>query len=348
MSLLSFVIPCYRSELTIQKVIHEIDQVVSQKKEYTYEIICVNDCSPDGVYNILVQEAARDKRIKVINLAKNAGKHSAVLAGFHYAEGDYIVNLDDDFQCPVYELWRLLAPVEKDECDIATANYKKKMQNSFKNFGSYVNNLTSAVMLGKPKDLRFENFSIMKRFVMDEIIRYDKPYPYLEGLMLRITRRISVVMMEERKRGDDRPTGFTFGKSLALWLNGFTAFSVKPLRMASFLGFVLSIFGFIIILIMVIRKLMHPESILAGWTSTIAVLLIIGGIQMIMLGLLGEYVGRIYLCISNTPQYVVKNTLNTERTRSSTTHRLRGGGLSVSGSADDFSSPTSLERRSAD
>ncbi|MBQ8172201.1 MAG: glycosyltransferase family 2 protein [Oscillospiraceae bacterium] len=310
-TLLSFVIPCYRSELTIEMVVNEIIETVSQRDGYDYEIICVNDFSPDGVYSVLERLAAENKRIKVVDFARNMGKHAAVLAGYARASGDYIVNLDDDFQCPVYELWRLLEPLEKDECDFATANYNRKKQSGFKNFGSTINLMMASVMLEKPMSLRFENFSIMRRFVVEEIVKYDKPYPYLEGLVYRVTRRISVVMMEERERGDNKKTGFTFGKSLSLWLNGFTAFSVKPLRISSFLGAFISVFGFIVGAVMVIRKLIYPE-VQAGYTSLIAAVLFIGGLVLMVLGLIGEYVGRIYICLNNTPQYVVKRTINLE------------------------------------
>ena len=120
-TLLSFVVPCYRSELTIEKVTCEIIETVSQRTEYDYEIVCVNDCSPDGVYEVLKRLAQDNSKIKVINFARNMGKHSAVLAGFAHAKGEYIVNVDDDFQCPVNELWRLMEPIENDECDFATA-----------------------------------------------------------------------------------------------------------------------------------------------------------------------------------------------------------------------------------
>lgn len=308
-TLLSFVIPCYRSEKTIEKVTEEIIETVSQRAEYDYEIICVNDSSPDGVYSVLQKLAAGNPRIKVIDFSRNMGKHSAVLAGYSVVKGEYIVNLDDDFQCPVGELWRLLEPVEKGGYDFSTAKYKVKKQSAFKNFGSNVNMLMAAVMLGKPREQRIENFGIMKRYVAEEIIKYDKPYPYLEGLLYRITHNIAEVEMEERSRADDNATGFTLAKSLALWFNGFTAFSVKPLRISTVLGLGFAILGFIAGILLVIKKLMHPETMM-GWTSLMALQLFVSGIMMIILGLIGEYVGRIYICLNNTPQYVIKSTIN--------------------------------------
>ena len=135
MKLLSFVIPCYRSEKTIQKVINEIIDTVSQRQEYDYEIIAVNDFSPDNVYEVLTDIARKNSKIKVINLARNMGKHSAILAGYGVVKGEYIINLDDDFQSPICELWRMLEPVENDECDVTTAEYKSKKESGWRKSG---------------------------------------------------------------------------------------------------------------------------------------------------------------------------------------------------------------------
>ena len=311
MTKLSFVIPCYRSEKTIENVVKEIKETVSSREGYAYEVICVNDCSPDGVYDVLERLAAEDKNVKVINFAKNMGKHSAVLAGYHYVTGQFVVNLDDDMQSPVPELWKLIDPLENDECDVATAEYYEKKQAGWKNFGSAVNMKVGEILLEKPKNLRIENFSAIKRFVAEEMIRYENPYPYLEGLILRVTSRIKVVKMEERERGDGNTTGYTFKKSLALFANGFTAFSVKPLRIATFTGVLAAFAGFVGAIITVIRRLIGSISI-AGYASTMVIQLILGGLILMCLGLLGEYIGRIYISLNKAPQYVVRNTINTD------------------------------------
>ncbi len=308
-TLLSFVIPCYRSEKTIEKVTKEIIETVSQRHGYDYEIICVNDSSPDNVYSVLKRLAADNPKIKLVDFSRNMGKHSAVLAGLYFARGEYIVNLDDDGQCPAYELWRLLEPVEKGGYDFSTAKYKVKKQSAFKNFGSNVNLFMASVMLEKPRTLRFENFCIMKRYIAEEMIKYDKPYPYLEGLIYRVTHNIAEVEMEERGRADDNATGFTLAKSLSLWFNGFTAFSVKPLRISAVLGLGFAAVGVIAGIAIVIKKLMNPETMM-GWTSLMALQLFVGGVTLMILGLIGEYVGRIYICLNNTPQYVIRETVN--------------------------------------
>ena len=316
MTLLSFVIPCYRSEKTIEKVVDEIIATVAQRADYDYEIICVNDCSPDGVIHVLERLAAQNPKIKVIDFAKNMGKHAAVLAGYAAALGEYVFDLDDDCQSPVYELWRLLEPVERDECDYATAKYSMKREKLYKRLGSDVNLMMSRIMLEKPKDLRFENFNAMKAFVAKEVTAYKNPYPYLEGLVLRITRRIATVPMEQRERGDDNATGFTLRKSINLLTNGLTSFSVKPLRAASICGMLMALIGLVFSVVVVIRKLLHPE-ILVGYSSLMAVFLITSGMIMLMLGMIGEYIGRIYICINDAPQYVIRRTINIQKPQES-------------------------------
>lgn len=309
---ISFVIPCYRSEKTIQKVIDEIICVVLEKKEYDYEIVCVNDCSPDQVGKVIMQLAEKNPKIKYIEFVKNKGKHTAVLAGHTFVTGEFVVDMDDDCQCPMYELWRLLTPVENDECDFAVANYYKKKESIFKRFGSWVNAQTSNILLDKPRGVRLENFSVMKRIISDEIIKYKNPYPYFEGLIFSVTKRVNVVMMEQRGRGDDNRSGFTFTKSLALWCNGLTAFSVKPLRVASVAGLLFAIAGFVWGISIVVRKLIFHSISLVGYSSLAAIMLFSTGLMMLMLGMLGEYIGRIYISINSLPQYTIKKAKNVD------------------------------------
>lgn len=309
--LLSFVIPCYRSEKTIENVVQEIIQTVSERESYDYEIITVNDCSPDDVYKRLENMADRNHKIKVINLSKNMGKHAALLAGYSVVRGQYVISLDDDFQCPTYNLWELLGPIENDECDCTTASYIKKQESISKLAGSWINLRMSEIMLDKPKGLRLENFSAMKRFVCDEIVNYKNPYPYLEGLMVRATNRIKMVSMEQRSRADNNVSGYTFRKSLELFVNGLTAFSVKPLRFATITGGMFAICGFFWGIYTILRKILYP-AVPMGYSSIMAVLLISSGLIMLMLGLVGEYVGRIYISINDSPQYVIRNTINIE------------------------------------
>ncbi len=307
MKLISFVIPCYGSENTIKPVIEEIENTIKKNKKYDYEIIAVNDKSPDNVLEVLKNIAKENNKVKIISLAKNMNRPGALMAGMKEVEGDFIVLMDDDGQCPMNNLWLLVDKLEEGH-DVAIARYPKKKQSIFKNFGSYVNKLMTEVIIEKPKDLMFTNFAILKRFVVDEIIKYKNPYPYMTGLMLRTTSDIINVEMEERNRLSGSTT-FTFKKMFSLWINGFTAFSIKPLRMSTFLGFISSIVGLIFCIVIILQKIFNP-AISQGYSSIMAVILFIGGIIMLMLGLLGEYIGRIYISINNSPQYVIKERIN--------------------------------------
>lgn len=312
-TLLSFVIPCYGSEGSVALVIDEIRTVVAQRPDCDFEVIAVNDCSPDNVLSVLREEAAKDPRVKVADLAKNGGRHNALMAGCHFTRGDYVIFIDDDLQCPTDQLWRLLEPLESGEFDVSIAKYPRKTQSAFKNFGSKVNDAVSNWILGKDKELRFSNFSAMKRFVRDEVIRYTNPYPYLSGLMLRATSRVTNVEMEER----ERTIGvghYTFRKSFALWMNNFTAFSVKPLRFATTCGVICAIAGILMAFYTVIHKLLVP-TVAAGYSSLMAALFFIGGMIMFMLGLIGEYIGRIYISLNSAPQFVIRETINMEAPR---------------------------------
>jgi len=312
MKKISFVIPCYGSEKTIEKVIDEIIEVVGQRKSYNYEIVCVNDHSKDHVLDVLRKIASKNKNVKVIDFAKNMNRPSAVMAGLKYSDGDYRIILDDDGQCPMQNLWRLIEPLEKGS-DVSMAKYPERKQGLFKNFGTAMNKAMTRFFLERPKDLEFTNFMALKSFIAEEIIKYDNPYPYLTGLLLRSTQNFANVEMEERERMSGSTT-FSFKKMLDLWLNGVTAFSIKPLRISTFVGVICAIVGFIYGLVLIIEKLIGMD-ITVGYSSIVAILLFIGGVIMIMLGIIGEYIGRIYISINNSPQYIIKEKINFDEKR---------------------------------
>lgn len=314
MVLLSFVIPCYRSEKTIEKVYQEIRETVAERQDYDYEIIAVNDCSPDNVLAVLTKIAAEDEKFKVIDLAKNFGKHSAVMAGYGFVTGDLVVNLDDDYQCPVNELWRLVDPLIDEGYDCATALYKEKKESLWKRIGSIVNTVMVQTMLEHPKGLKFDNFYAFKGFICDEILRYHNPYPFVSGLILRATNKIIMVPMEDRDRADGNSTGFTLKKSLDLFLNGLTSFSVTPLRMATVIGFFMAAVGFFFVTFVIVKKILNPM-VTMGYSSLMAVILFSAGMIMVMLGIIGEYIGRIFISINNSPQYVIRGMINIQRAK---------------------------------
>ncbi len=311
---LSFVIPCYRSEHTIRDVVTELTNKTRELQIGKYEIILVNDCSPDDTWRVIRELCEKDDHIVGISLARNFGQHAALLAGYSFVKGEIIVSLDDDGQAPVDELNLLLDKLEEGY-DAVYAYYKEIKQNGFRKFGTWMAGKMGQIMIGFPKDYKGSSFFAARRFIIDEVIKYRNPYPYLGGLVYQTTHNVACVMTHQRKRAYGR-SGYSFSRLLELWLNGFTAFSVKPLRLGAVFGMALSMLGFLTALILIIKKLFSPD-IAVGWTSIIAAILIVGGLILLMLGLVGEYIGRVYISINNSPQYVVRETINTERKQES-------------------------------
>lgn len=301
--LVSFVIPCYCSEKTIEAVVGEIIEKVKSQSKYDYEIILVNDFSKDNTKNVIKGLAEANHKIVAIDFSRNFGQHSAMMAGFWKVRGEYVVCLDDDGQMPIESVFDLIKELEKG-ADVAFGQYEEVKQKWNRNLGSKVNAKMTEILLEKPKDVFMSSFWAGKRFVIEEVIRYDGAYPYIGGLLLRITRNMVSIPVKQRERMAGS-SGYTFMKLVNLWMNGFTAFSVKPLRFATLCGCFSAAAGFIFGIVMIIRKLLNPD-ILLGYASTITVILFIGGMLMLMLGIMGEYIGRVYICMNKAPQYVVK------------------------------------------
>ena len=307
--LISFVIPCYRSAETIGKVVAELDAAMGKLPAYTYEIILVNDCSPDDTFEVIRGLCAQREDICGVNLARNFGQHAALMAGFGYTHGEVVVCLDDDGQTPADEVGKLLAGIEEGY-DVVYAKYAHKQHSGFRNFGSKVNELMTRVMLGKPRELYLSSYFAASRFVIDEILRYKNPYPYVIGLVLRTTKNITNVEVAHRER-EVGVSGYTMGKLLGLWFNGFTAFSIKPLRIATAMGCLTACGGFLYGIYTVVKKFVNPN-VPIGFSAMMAALVFIGGMIMLMLGLIGEYIGRIYISLNNSPQYVIREKMNLE------------------------------------
>ncbi len=305
--LVSFIIPCYRSAQTIGKVVEEISVTLERSGQYQYEIILVNDASPDNTFEVIRSLCEKRKEICGVNLARNFGQHAALMAGFHYAHGDIIVCLDDDGQTPAEEVPRLLARLEEGY-DVVYARYEIKKHSAFRNFGSHVNEWMTRVMLGKPKELYLSSYFAVKRFIVDEMLRYTNPYPYVIGLVLRTTKNITNVDVKHRER-QVGTSGYTIGKLLALWFNGFTAFSIKPLRVATAIGAFSAIAGFLYGIYTIVKKLVNPNVVI-GFSSLMSSMVFIGGMVMLMLGIIGEYIGRIYISMNNSPQYVIRECID--------------------------------------
>lgn len=303
---LSYVIPCYRSENTIETVVKSIRDVMRDKKD-EYEIILVNDGSPDNVWNVIKELAVREAHITSVNLTRNFGQHAALMAGYKLASGDVIVSMDDDGQTPVEEVYKLIEKLD-DGYDVVFARYERVKQNHFRVFGSYMNEKMTEYLISKPKGIKPTSFFTMQSFVVKEMLKYESAYPYIGGLIYRTTQNICNVKVRHHKRIEGR-SGYNLKRLFSMWINGFTAFSVKPLRIAMLLGFICSGIGMLYGIEVVIRKLMGAN-IQAGYSSLLVSVLFVGGVIMILLGMVGEYVGRIYLCINNAPQYVIREIVD--------------------------------------
>ena len=308
--LVSIVIPCYRSAEMIGGVVADINREMEKLQEkYRWEIILVNDCSPDNTFDVIRELCREYTNICGVNLARNFGQHAALMAGFHQVKGDILVCMDDDGQTPAFAIKDLLQGLEEGS-DVVYAKYEHKHHNAFRNFGSRVNDLMLKFMLGKPADLYVSSFFAARRFIVDEMLRYQNAYPYVIGLVLRATRNIKNVTVEhqDRKAGE---SGYTLSKLLGLWFNGFTAFSEKPLRVATMIGTGCAFLGFLYGLYTIIKKLVNPM-VPIGFSSLMSALMFIGGMLMLMVGLVGEYIGRVYICMNNAPQYVVREIVGEE------------------------------------
>ena len=305
--LISFIIPCYNAEKNIRRVVDEIKAAFVGRAEYAYQIVLSCDGSPDDTFGEIRRLCQEDANIVGINLSRNFGQQAARMAGIPYAEGEYIVFLDDDGQHPAGEVFKLIKKLDEGY-DIAYAHYKQKKHTLLQRMGSRLNAKMAHWLYGMPKSARASAFCAMKRFVAMEATAYTSPTPFTLGYFLQITRNIGTVPMEHRARFSGE-SGYTFFKLVRLWFHGFTSFSTVPLRISSVLGFIVSLIGFIMGAYMVIRKLIRPE-IALGYTSTIAAILFVGGMIMLMLGLLGEYIARMFLAINNLPQYIIREKLN--------------------------------------
>lgn len=302
---LSIVIPVYRGERTIEPLVHKLFEHLAGR--YRLEIVLVNDGSPDDSAAVCRRLAARHSQVKFINLSRNFSEHNAVMAGLNYATGQYVVIMDDDFQNPPAEVVKLVEEARKGY-DVVFSYYAHKRHNPLRNLGSWFNNLVASVLLDKPRDLYLSSFKALNRFVVGELVKYDGPYPYIDGLILRFTRNYSRVLVAHDPRHEGK-SGYTLRKLVGLWLNMFTNFSVLPLRLASYAGFLFSIIGLGTAGVFAVEKLIDP-SIQAGWTSVIVSLFIVGGVQLFALGMIGEYLGRLFLKDNGRPQFVVRESLN--------------------------------------
>lgn len=314
--LISVCIPCYRSAQTLPFVADEIREVFAAREDDDYQLILVNDGSPDNTYEVIERLCREDPRIVGVDLSRNYGQQAAKMAALPYAEGDAIVYMDDDGQHPAAGIFPLVEKLAEGY-DIVYARFPQKKHSFFKRITSRLYQKVSELIGNKPRGISVSSFTAWSRTTADAAQRYRSPFP-APGLYLNhITTKIANVDMAHRDRIAGQ-SGYSLKKLIALTVTALTNFSIIPLRMASYTGLGCSALGFLAAVITVIRKLVHPN-IFAGYSSLLAALLFIGGILMLILGILGEYVGRIYMTVSDMPQYHVRQVQNAPEREPQTT-----------------------------
>ena len=295
---LSIVIPVYRGAATIGQVVAELSAL---QPEGGLEIVLVNDGSPDNsgdVCRSLLPNAAVP--IVYIEHARNYGEHNAVMTGLRRASGDYVITMDDDLQNPAEEVIALYDHARKGGWDTVYTRYAVKQHAAWRNLGSRFANAVADRLLDKPKGLYLSSFRCMSRLVVESVTRYTGPYPYVDGLIMQVTQRIDSIEVRHLPRAEGR-SNYTLTRLVRLWLNLATSFSLAPLRLAIFLGGFMSVLGCIGAAATIAEALI-TRATPSGYASTMVVILLVGGVQSMILGILGEYVGRTFLSANGKPQ----------------------------------------------
>lgn len=284
---------------------HEIEGL---EIEGGHEIILVHDGSGDATSAVcreLVQHAKVP--ITLVEHARNYGEHNAVLTGWRHAKGMHCVNLDDDGQNPPTEAVRLWRHAKETGLDIVFGHYEEKQHSAWRNFGSWFTNRMTDWALDKPPGFYLSSFRCVSAFVAGQVVAYAGPYPYIDGLLLQVTQRIGSIEVRHEPRRAGTST-YTLSRLLRLWLSAWINFSVLPLRVATVMGLLIAAIG-VAALAWVIWLWLHQEGPEYGFGWLMAALLIFSGTQLVMLGLIGEYVGRMFITVNQRPQAVVREVL---------------------------------------
>lgn len=301
--LISIAIPCYKSEKTLQRVVDEIRHVINNTPDYEYQIILVNDYPFDNTFSLIKKLCDEDPNITGVNLSRNFGQASAKMAAIPYVKGDVLVFMDDDGQHPAEGIIPLVQKIQEGY-DVVYAYFKSKKHSLFKRVTSKITAKISEFNGTRIKGVHVSSFYAISRFAVDCYQNYDSPFPSMMGYLNTMVGKVTDIEMPHRARLEGT-SNYSLKKLLNLWLNGFTNFSVRPLRVILSSGAVIACLGFLLGLYMIIHKLINP-AIAAGYTSTMSVLLFLGGLILVALGFIGEYVGRIYMTISHLQQYRIR------------------------------------------
>lgn len=300
---LSVVIPVYGSASILPDLVESLGRALDGTGvASSFEVVLVHDSGPDAAWEVIVALAANTPWLRGVNLRRNAGQHNAIMAGLTDARGRFIVTMDDDLQHDPADIVRVLEPL-RSGADVCYVQFESRQHAGWKRLGSAFNDRVARWLLRKPAGLYLSPFRGLRRDIRDQVLRYNGPFVYLDGLILQSTGRIATIRAAHHARRDGK-SGYSLRKSISLWLQMATSFSVAPLRLASLSGMVFSLLGFLLAVGLVVQKFLSPDTPI-GWTSLIVSILIMGGIQLIALGVIGEYVGRVLLNVTHRPQFIV-------------------------------------------
>ncbi len=299
---LSIVIPVYRGAATIGQVVKELSAL---RPEGGMEIILVNDGSPDNSGEVCqALLATATVPLVYIEHARNFGEHNAVMTGLRHTRGAYVITMDDDLQNPPAEVERLYDHARLGGWDVVYTRYAVKRHAPWRNLGSCFANAVADRLLDKPKGLYLSSFRCMAALVVASVTLYTGPYPYVDGLIMEVTQRIDSIEVRHLPRIEGR-SNYNLTRLVRLWLNLATSFSLAPLRMATFAGIAMATLGMIGAVATIIEALVI-RSTPSGYAATMVVILLVGGVQSMILGVLGEYVGRTFLSANGKPQGTVR------------------------------------------
>ncbi len=304
----SVVIPVYGSASILAELIAQLEaSLEASHGKGNFEVVLVHDFGVDNSWQVIESLAVNKPWLRGIDLRKNVGQHNAIMAGLGVAQGRYIVTMDDDLQHDPADVPRIVASLEEGH-DLCYVQFEERHHPLWKRLGSTFNDAVAYRLLKKPKGLYLSPFKGMQRDISNEVLRYEGPFVYLDGLLLQSTANITAIQARHYSRQDGK-SGYSLYKSISLWLRMVTSFSVAPLRFVSITGIIASIVGFILALIVFVVKILNPETAV-GWASLIITVLLMGGLQLLAAGAIGEYIGRILLTINKRPQYVRRRTVN--------------------------------------
>ncbi len=304
---LSIVVPCYNESQSLPLFYDEIQTVLHNLNDVEVEIIFVNDGSKDQTLHILTEISLTDLRVKYISFSRNFGKEAAILAGLRASQGDYIVLMDADLQDPPRLLPEMINCICVQGYDsVATRRVSRKGEPPIRSFFArmfykIINKISDADIVDGARDYR-----MMTREMVNSILELSEYHRFSKGIFSWVGYHTKWLEFEnaERIAGESK---WSFKKLFFYAIEGIVAFSTVPLRMSSIFGVLISILAVLTTIFVIIRKLLFGDSV-AGWTSLMCVVLFIGGVQLLFMGIIGEYLAKTYMEVKRRPNYIIKET----------------------------------------